>query len=161
MCEGVRERKTVLRAMCLCLLLLLASVPAVADPVVTNYFTVDVPDNWQLMQQSEASGIFLCIFSTKSRDVTLTLAVSSSSGADVKTIAESFALQYKAKKSPVVKNGQATFSYENFEGLEGFAYVTLHDDVYMVAAVEGNIPRGRDFLRHFRSDAFASLIPNT
>lgn len=143
------------------LLFSLAAAPAGAQAIETAYFAVDMPDSWELMQQRETGGITMAIFGTKARDARVTTVVSATFGIDVKTIASSFALQYKAKRQPAIsKGGQASFAYNTYEGGDGMAWLAVQDDYYMFTTAEGDLRKARDFVRKLSSTKYPGLVPS-
>ena len=140
-------------------LVLSLACPQLVQALETTYFSVDLPDSWELMQQRETGGVTMAIFGTKSRDVLVTTVVSSAGGVELKAIAENFALQYKARRAPQVKNGQASFSYTPYDKGEGQAWLALQDDIYMFTTAEGDLRKAREFIKKMKSEKYPSLIP--
>ncbi len=146
------------------LLLLLVFVfgPAAAvsaDTVKNDYFSVDVPSDWQLLQDDNDNAIALSVYATKNRDSIVTTVVGSNGRADVATILKSFAQQYKAEESFVRKDGQGMFIFKSYDGMDSTGYVTVSDRMYMVVTVSGNMRKARNFLKSFQSAEYADLLP--
>ena len=95
----------------LLLFFVFSSVAAVSadDEVKNDYFSVDLPSDWQLLQDDNDNAITLSVYATKSRDTIVTTIIGSNGRADVATIVKSFAQQYKAEESLVRKDGQGMF----------------------------------------------------
>ncbi len=144
----------------LLLFLVFSSVAAAsADDVKNDYFTVDIPSDWQLLQDDNDNAITLSVYATKSRDTIVTTIIGSNGRADVATILKSFAQQYKAEESLVRKDGQGMFIFKSYDGMDSTGYVTVYDRLYMVVTVSGNMRKARNFLKHFQSTDYADLLP--
>lgn len=145
----------------LLLFFLFSSVAAVSadDEVKNDYFSVNVPSDWQLLQDDNDNAITLSVYATKSRDTIVTTIIGSNGRADVATIVKSFAQQYKARDSLVRKDGQGMFIFKSYDGMDSTGYVTVYDRLYMVVTVSGNVRKARNFLKHFQSADYAELLP--
>ena len=132
--------RSLLLPVCLAASLVLA-LPAQAEKLETEYYTVDLPDTWQQLQYSN------------------TTINGRSGGASLKTITQCFAQQYQSRSGAQVKGKYGTFSFKDVNGDDGMAYVTVQDQVYMVVTISGNQRKGRSLIKEFSSETFAELIP--
>ena len=144
--------------LCALLAWLLLACPAAAGTVSNEFYKVDVPESWDMIQSSAQSGIFINIYSTANRDATLTTAISTAGDADMKLIAESFAEQYGAADPPVVKENHASFTYENFEGVDCTAYMALQNGHYIIITIAGDLAKGKALLSHCRSEKYPAFF---
>ena len=95
----------------------------------------------------------------KDSSSSVVLVVGSAGGLDTKTIAQTYAQQYKAPKDPVENNGQFTFSFSQ-QKMPCQAWVTTQDDMFMVTVVMGNQREGLNFVRkHITSADYPKLLP--
>ena len=145
----------------LLLFFVFSSVAAVSadDEVKNDYFSVDLPTDWQLLQDDNDNAITLSVYATKSRDTIVTTIIGSNGRADVATILKSFAQQYKAAESFVRKDGQGIFIFKSYDGMDSTGYVTVSDRMYMVVTVSGNLRKARNFMKNFQSAEYADLLP--
>ncbi|MDO5536938.1 MAG: hypothetical protein Q4F72_05375 [Desulfovibrionaceae bacterium] len=132
--------------------------PAGAEKLTTDYFTIDMPDSWQRLQDSSSNTFSISVYSTKNRDTVLTTVIGTNGGADVATITKSFSQQYRAERISV-KNGQGTFWYTSSAGIESSGYVTVQDANFMVVTVSGSLRKARVFMKSFSSNDYADLLP--
>ena len=133
---------------------------AQADVVKNEYFSVDIPSDWQLLQDdNDSSSISLSVYATKSRDSIVTVIIGSNGKSDMETILKSFAQQYKAAESFVRKDGQGFFAFKSYDGMDSTGYVTMDDRLYMVVTVSGNLRKARNFLKKFQSEENEALLP--
>lgn len=153
-------------ALCSCLAACLSLLPCLAAPAfaddtafVTDFYEVTLPDNWQKLQYSNSETLDIAVLATKNRDCILTTINGRSGGASLKTITECFAQQYQAKSSPTVKGKLGSFTFEDADGEDGTAYVTVQDQTYMVVTISGNLRKGRALLKSFSSSSFPDLLP--
>ena len=98
------------------LALLCLSFPALAEQtaqktIATSLYSIDLPENWQVIEQTEPAGLNIIVFTSKTHDAVVTLVQGSAGDSDLNTIAESFAEQYKAHEKPVYKDDVAYFNY--------------------------------------------------
>lgn len=154
----------------LCLLLLCLALPcagqaadaAAPAPLTSLYFNVTLPDDWKAVTAPESdstTGITKAHFANKSGSTTVVFIVGATAGLDAKSIAQTYAQQYKAAKEPVESNGQYTFAFQQ-QKLNCLGYITTQDDVFMFTAIMGNQREGMNFVRrHVRSTEFAKLLP--
>lgn len=143
-----------------CLLsLVLCPGTSQAEKITTDYYTVDMPDSWQKLQENLSNSISIYVYATKSRDCVVTTVIGNNGGADLETITSCFAQQYKSRKKPVVKNNMGTFSFKDTENEDGYAYITTQDALYMVVTASGNLRKARSFIKEFQSDDYKDLIP--
>jgi len=154
------------------LLILLSAVffalPAQADPaaktdpaaqtVSTNLYSVEMPDSWSLMEQTEPAGLNIIVFTSKAHDSVVTIVQGAAGDSDLNTIAESFAEQYKAHEKPVYKDGVASFNCSTYEGDAGSARIMVQDNQFVVATISGELRKGRLFLSRFTSEKFDALF---
>jgi hypothetical protein len=152
------EETTVLKFLSALLAWLALSCPALAETVSNDFYKVDVPESWEMIQNNNQSGIYINVYTTATRDATLTTAISSAGNADMTLIAESFAEQYGANDPPVIKENHATFSYENFEGVDSTAFMALQNGQYIIVTIAGDLAKGKAFLKEFRSEKFPSFF---
>lgn len=150
--------RSLLLPICLAASLVLA-LPAQAEKLETEYYTVDLPDTWQQLQYSNGETLDIVVLSTKNRDCILTTINGRSGGASLKTITQCFAQQYQSRSGAQVKGKYGTFSFKDVNGDDGMAYVTVQDQVYMVVTISGNQRKGRSLIKEFSSETFADLIP--
>jgi len=86
------------------LFFMLLAAPVLADEVSTKYISVDLPDNWKaVMPPTENQGVTTVIFSNAAGNSTVNFVTGPNGGADLKTVAETFATQFKSPKPPVEK----------------------------------------------------------
>lgn len=147
-----------LKHLCALLAWLALSCPAFAKPVSNDFYKVDVPESWEMIQNNTQSGICINVYTTITRDATITTAIASAGNADMTLIAESFAEQYGAGDPPAVKENHATFSYENFEGVDCTAYMALQNGQYIIVTIAGDQAKGKAFLKEFRSEKFPAFF---
>ncbi|MBU3831630.1 MAG: hypothetical protein H9993_02815 [Candidatus Desulfovibrio faecigallinarum] len=146
---------------CLVTVLSLACAPlAQADKLETKYYTVDLSDTWQQLQNSDEDTLDIIVLATKNRDCILTTINGRSGGASLKTITQCFAQQYQSKGNPSVKSKLGSFTFKDVNGDDGIAYVTVQDQVYMVVTISGNQRKGKSLLKNFSSDSFPDLVPS-
>lgn len=139
---------------------LLLAMPALAEELSTNYYTVTLPEGWKaVMPPTENQGMTSAIFAKTTGGVSVTIVVGPSSGADAKTIAEMFASQFKAEKPPVEKNGQYIFTFTQ-QNVPCQAWVATQGDVFMVTSLAGDSKEALAFLKkNVKSADFPHLLP--
>ncbi len=156
----------------LCLLLLCLALPCVGHaaettteataPLTCLYYSVNLPDDWKAVTAPETdstTGITRAHFANKAGTTTVVFIVGASAGLDGKSIAQTYAQQYKATKEPVENNGQYAFSFQQ-QKLNCQGYITTQDDVFMFTAIMGNQRDGMSFVRrNVSSTEFAKLLP--
>lgn len=152
----------------LCLLLLCLALPIggiaaeAPAPLTCLYFSVNLPDDWKAVTPPEtdsSTGITKAHFANKGGSTTVVFIVGATAGLDAKSIAQTYADQYKATRGPVESNGQYSFSYSQ-QKLNCQAYITTQDDVFMFTAIMGNQREGMTFVRRqVTSTDFAKLLP--
>ncbi len=143
------------------LLLLLLALPSQgrAETVDTDYFSVELADEWQLLQNTHANTIAITVLSTRSRDTLVTLVVGESGGAGLTRVTNCFARQYKATWGPSYREDLATFTYRDYEGADGTVYVCVQDSLYMVIAASGNQNKAKKLMQNISSENYPELIP--
>ena len=158
-CKRSLYVKTFLLSLVCLLSLVLIPGTSQAEKITTDYYTVDMPDSWQKLQENLSNSISIYVYATKSRDCVVTTVIGNNGGADLETITSCFAQQYKSRKKPVVKNNMGTFSFKDTENEDGYAYITTQDALYMVVTASGNLRKARSFIKEFQSDDYKDLIP--
>ena len=126
------------------------------------FFSVALPDDWKAVTPPEETagiGMTKAHFANTAGTSSVVLVVGSAGGLDTKTIAQTYAQQYKAPKDPVENNGQFTFSFSQ-QKMPCQAWVTTQDDMFMVTVVMGNQREGLNFVRkHVKSADYPKLLP--
>ena len=126
------------------------------------FFTVALPDDWKAITPPEETtgiGMTKAHFANTAGTSSVVLVVGPNSGLDAKTIAQTYAQQYKARKEPVESNGQFTFAFLQ-QKMPCQAWITTQDDMFMVTVVMGNQREGLNFVRkHVTSADFPKLLP--
>ncbi len=125
-----------------------------------KYYTVEIPSDWKaIMPPTENQGMTSAIFAKNSGSAVVTMVIGPRGGADVKMIAGMFAEQFKADKTPVEKNGQYTFTFTQ-QGMPCQAWVSAHNDVFMVTSITGNRKDAQSFIKDgIKSTDYAKLLP--
>lgn len=142
------------------LFFMLLAAPVLADEVSTKYISVDLPDNWKaVMPPTENQGVTTVIFSNAAGNSTVNFVTGPNGGADLKTVAETFATQFKSPKPPVEKNGQYIFAFTQ-QQTPGQSWVAATGDFFMVTTITGDRKLGLAFIkRYVKSTEFANLLP--
>lgn len=142
------------------LLTLLLALPAQAETLSCRYFDVELPDGWQaLTPPSENQGITTAVFVKGTGTPSVTLLVGETGGADIKTIADIFAEQYKADDPPSLKNGRYVF-YFSQQKKNCQAWIAVQENIFMVTTLMGNPREGLRFMkRYVSSKSYPDLIP--
>lgn len=154
---------------CLSLLALLLALfcagPALADDSTNHeckYFSVTLPDDWKAVSEPKehlASGLATAHFARQNGTSAVLLMAGPAGGMDAKSIASTFAEQYKAKKEPVESNGGYNFSFSQ-QKIACQAWVAVQDDVFMFMTFMGNQRDGQLFVRkHVKSADYGKLLP--
>ena len=160
-CNPFLEEKTVFKYLCAPLACLVLACPVHAEngkSVTNDFYHVDLPESWDMIQSNDESGIYINVYTTVTKDATLTTAISSAGNADMQLIAESFAEQYDASDPPVIKENHATFTYENFEGMDCTAYMALQSGQYIIITIAGDQAKGKAFLKEFESEKYPAFF---
>lgn len=125
-----------------------------------KYYTVKLPEGWTaVMPPKEHVSTVNAIFATDMGGTVVTMIIGPSGGADLQTIAEMFAEQFKAIKPPVLKNGQYSFLFP-LQGATAEAFISSLNDVFMVTTMVGNAREAKNFLKNsVRSEKWESLFP--
>ena len=147
-----------LKYLCALLAWLALSCPALAETVSNEFYKVNVPESWEMLQSNNQSGICINVYATATRDASVTTAIASAGSADMTLIAENFAEQYGANEPPVIKENHASFSYENFEGVDSTAYMALQNGQYIIVSISGDLAKGKAFLKEFRSEKYPAFF---
>ena len=133
-----------------------------AEPLTCPFFTVALPDDWKaITPPEETTGISMtkAHFANAAGTSSVALVVGPNNGLDAKTIAQTYAQQYKARKAPVESNGQFTFSFLQ-QKMPCQAWITTQDDMFMVTVLMGNQREGLNFVRkHITSADYPKLLP--
>ncbi|WP_165071896.1 hypothetical protein [Desulfovibrio sp. ZJ200] len=140
--------------------MMLLAVPALAEEVTTQYFTVNVPDDWKAVPPSENQGVSTAIFAKASGALSVTLVAGPNGGVDAKSIAGMFAEQFKSEKPPVEKNGQYTFTFMQ-QNISARVWVATEGDAFLVTSIAGS-PRkeGLEFVKkNVKSASYAGMLP--
>ena len=125
------------RKLAVFLFVMLLAIPALADDVSTKYITVDLPDNWKaVMPPTENQGVTTVIFTNAAGNSTVNFVTGPNGGADLKTVAETFASQFKSLKPPVEKGGQFTFAF----GYIGHYFKLLRRKLRVVSSIGAKVP---------------------
>lgn len=143
--------------------LLAVSGPALAaEPFTCPFFSVALPDDWKAVTPPEETpgiGMTKAHFANAAGTSSVALVVGLNSGLDAKTIAQTYAQQYKASREPVENNGQFRFSFTQ-QNMPCQAWISTQDDMFMVTVVMGNQREGLTFVRkHVTSADFPKLLP--
>ena len=148
------------RKLAVFLFVMLLAIPALADDVSTKYITVDLPDNWKaVMPPTENQGVTTVIFTNAAGNSTVNFVTGPNGGADLKTVAETFANQFKSPKPPVEKGGQFTFAFTQ-QQTPGQSWVAGMGEIFMVTTITGDRKLGLAFIkRYVKSTEYASLLP--
>lgn len=125
-----------------------------------KYYTVKLPQGWQaIVPPEEQQGNVNAIFATDMGGTIVTMVGGPSSGQDAQSVANIFAEQFKAKKSPVSSNGFYTFQYP-VQNITAHAWVASYDGNFMLTTIAGDLTRGQKFIRdNIKSDTWPGLIP--
>lgn len=143
------------------LFIMLLAVPALAEEITTKYFTVNVPDDWKaVMPPSDNQRVSTVIFAKASGTLAVTLVAGPNSGVDAKTIADTFADQFKAEKPPVEKNGQYTFTFKE-KNASAQVWVATQGDAYLVISIAGSpYKEGLEFVKkNVKSPNYPDMLP--
>lgn len=142
----------------LCILLL--ALPARAEQVVTRYLSVDLPEGWKVvMPPTESQAYSTAIFSNLAGNATVGFVAGPNGGTDAKTIAEMFARQFNASRTPTERNGQSTFLFTQ-QGSVHQAWVAVAGDAFLLTTLSGDRKEGLAFVRKFvQSRDFPDLLP--
>lgn len=132
------------------------------DPNVfeSQYYTVTLTPGWSMVTPpTENQGTVTSIFKSSSGSIVIMLVSGNLGGADLKTITDMFAEQFRAQKQPVLKNGRYTFSFLR-DGKPCEAYIASADDLFMITTITGNKKEALDFIKHqVKSPEFSQLLP--
>lgn len=132
------------------------------DPNVfeSPYYTVTLTPGWSMVTPpTENQGTVTSIFKSGSGSVVIMLVLGNLGGADLKSITDMFAEQFRADKPPVLKNGQYTFSFIR-DGKPCEAYISSADDIFMVTTITGNKKEALDFIKkQIKSPDYSQLLP--
>ena len=98
-------------------------------------------------------------FTNAAGNSTVNFVTGPTGGADLKTVAETFATQFKSLKPPVEKGGQFTFAFTQ-QQTPGQSWVAGMGDLFMVTTITGDRKLGLAFIkRYVKSPEYANLLP--
>lgn len=125
-----------------------------------KFYRVKLPDDWRaVMPPAEQQGNINAIFAADSNSSVVTMVVGPNGGADARTIADMFAEQFKAPKSPVAKNGSFTFDFPGQDG-PATAFVSTQEKQFMMVTIQGKVNAGLNFIRKsITSEDWSALLP--
>ena len=140
--------------------LCLLPTPAQAEELSCKYYSVRVPAGWYAVTPpTENQGMYNAVFVKGSGYPSVSLLAGETGGADLKTIADIFAEQYKATKPPTLKNGRYFFNFTR-EDKPCQAWITVQGQSFMVATLIGSPREGLRFVRNnVRSADYPDLLP--
>lgn len=124
------------------------------------YYDVKLPPDWQaILPPTDTQGQVSAVFAKNSSNPSVTMTIAQSGGIDAKTIADMFAQQFQAVKTPVLKNGQYIFSYTN-NNTPTQVWVGTSGSLFMITAIGGNQKEGLDFIKNsFSNIKYPDLFP--
>lgn len=125
-----------------------------------KYYSVKMPEGWQaIVPPEDQMGNINAIFATNTGGTILTMVAGPSSGEDAQAIANMFAEQFKAKDTPVLKNGLYTFKFP-VQNAMATAWVASYDGNFMMTYIVGSIKEAQKFIReNITSESWPGLLP--
>ncbi|MDO5483289.1 MAG: hypothetical protein Q4F27_00105 [Desulfovibrionaceae bacterium] len=134
--------------------------PARAEILSCPYFSVDLPDGWQVVTPpAENQGMTSAVFVRGTGNISVSLLAGDTGGADIKTIAGIFAEQYQAKSPPALKNRHYVFNFTRHDK-PCQAWIAVQDNIFMVTTLVGNPRMGLRFIKKsVTSKAYPGLLP--
>lgn len=125
-----------------------------------KYYKVKLPDGWTaIMPPTDQLGTVNAIFATTTGSSVVTMIVGPNGGADLRTISDMFAEQFKAPKPPALKNGQYVFSFPLQNG-NAQAIVSAMGEEFMVTTIAGGLSAAQTFLKTaVSSEEWGALLP--
>ena len=144
----------------LLLQLCLLAPAAQAEELACKYYSVQLPSGWQAVTPpTENQGIYTAVFVKGSGYPSVSLLAGETGGADLKTIADIFAEQYKASKPPVLRNGRYVFNFTR-QDKPCQAWIAVQEQAFMVTTLIGSPSEGLRFVRANVSSAdYPDLLP--
>lgn len=125
-----------------------------------QFYTVKLPDGWKAaVPPEEQQGNINALFANASGNVSITLIVGPSLGADASTIASMFAEQFKATGKIKNQDGRYSFSFVQ-NGLPARAIITVSRKEFMLATSRGDEKEVANFYQNaLSSENYPDLMP--
>lgn len=149
-----------MRSLLLCAVLLMLAVPAQAGEVDCRYFTINLPDDWTVVEKpaEDADGIFAAVFGEKAKTASISLVSGSSEGKGAKELADLLAPSASATETPKEHEGQYGFAI-SANGVEGFCILSEGKGRFLLSCMNGNVPVAAKVIATIKSDKYSELIP--
>jgi len=140
--------------------LCLLPAPLQAEELSCKYYSVRLPAGWHAVTPpTENQGMYNAVFVKGSGYPSVSLLAGETGGADLKTIADIFAEQYKASKPTSLKNGRYFFNF-TLENKPCQAWIAVQGHSFMVTTLIGSPKEGLRFVRNnVHSTDYPDLLP--
>lgn len=142
----------------LLVLLLSAAGPALAAPLTTKYYSLDLPPDWVVISgPAKRNGAMQVLLGQKDHKTSAAIIVGPAEPGDAQKAAETGAQRLKGSP-PAARNGQLQFGFEQ-KGIKGYSVVREDPQsrLLLVLIVSGEL-RLADFIYAMRSP-YKALIP--
>lgn len=125
-----------------------------------KYYEVTLPQGWKAVSPpAEDNGNINAIFANATGSASVSIVVGPSLGTDAKSIAQTFAEQFKSRKPPVERDGQWVFSFR-LNGVPARGIVRVAGDEFMFATATGATREIDSFLANsIKSADYPYLMP--
>lgn len=144
----------------LCATMLMLASPARGAEIDCNYFTIDLPADWQTVEApaEDEDGLLAAVFGNNARTASISLVSGSSEGKDAKELATLLAPSAGATEKPVENDGQYGFAISS-NGVNGFCIMTAGKGRFLLSCMNGEVPVAARVIATIKSAKYPEIVP--